>query len=61
MLAVDLPGHGRSEGVASSTIAGYATWLWEFLDAAGVRAFSLVGHSMGALIALCMAAGGPSG
>lgn len=59
VLAVDLPGHGRSEGAAPSSIAGYATWLWEFLNAAGVRAFSLVGHSMGALIALRMAAERP--
>ncbi len=59
VLAVDLPGHGRSEGGAPSSVTGYASWLWEFLDAAGVRAFSLVGHSMGALIALCMAAEQP--
>jgi pimeloyl-ACP methyl ester carboxylesterase len=59
VLAVDLPGHGRSEGVAPSDIAGYATWLGKFLDAAGVREFSLVGHSMGALFALRTAAERP--
>src|SRR3990172_11134090 len=35
-LAVDLPGHGRSEGAPLTTIGGMADWLPPFLGAAGV-------------------------
>ena len=56
VLALDLPGHGRSQGPAPESIAGYADWLASFLAAAGVAEASFVGHSMGALIALETAA-----
>ncbi len=52
VLAVDLPGHGLSEGECKSEIPGYADWLIDFLDAAGIERTALVGHSMGSLIAL---------
>jgi pimeloyl-ACP methyl ester carboxylesterase len=52
VLAVDLPGHGRSEGPLLPTVEQMAGWLMELLDAAGVGAAALVGHSMGSLIAL---------
>lgn len=58
-LAVDLPGHGRSEGVATSTIARSAEWLVRLLDRLGIGRTALVGHSMGALIALETAACAP--
>src|ERR1700687_5731281 len=51
-LAVDLPGHGKSEGAALKTIADLATWIARLLDAAGVKTVALVGHSMGSLVAL---------
>ncbi len=54
-LAVDLPGHGLSEGVAISSIAGMADWLVRFADAAGLEDIVVVGHSMGTFIALEMA------
>lgn len=55
VLAVDLPGHGGSEGPAPDTIEGYAGWMGRLLDALeGPRAI-LVGHSMGSLIALDLA------
>ncbi|MBC8267586.1 MAG: alpha/beta hydrolase [Rhodospirillaceae bacterium] len=56
VLAVDLPGHGRSEGTPPETIAGMADWLNRFMDAADVKQAILIGHSMGSLIALDMAA-----
>lgn len=56
VLAVDLPGHGRSEGEPPETITGMADWLGRFMDAAGVETATLIGHSMGSLIALDMAA-----
>ncbi|AZP14097.1 alpha/beta fold hydrolase [Undibacterium parvum] len=52
VLALDLPGHGRSKGAALSSVAAMATWLLAVLDAAGVSSAMLVGHSMGSLIAL---------
>lgn len=52
VLAVDLPGHGRSAGAALRSVEEMADWLLGLLDAAGVKSAALVGHSMGALIAL---------
>jgi pimeloyl-ACP methyl ester carboxylesterase len=46
VLAVDLPGHCKSEGEAPASV----------LDAAGVQRAALVGHSWGSLIALEAAA-----
>lgn len=56
VLAVDLPGHGRSEGAARPSIAALADWVVALLDAAGLARATLVGHSMGALVALDCAA-----
>ncbi len=56
VLAVDLPGHGRSAGAPLSSIEDMAAWLGRLLDAAGVRTAALAGHSMGALVALAAAA-----
>ncbi|MEO0317528.1 MAG: Alpha/beta hydrolase fold:Thioesterase [Pseudomonadota bacterium] len=52
VLAVDLPGHGRSDGPALDSIEAMADWLNALLDAAGVKQALLIGHSMGSLIAL---------
>ena len=59
VLAVDLPGHGRSDGPALETIDGLAAWVFDLMDAAGVSNAALAGHSMGALIALEAAARRP--
>ncbi|MDH3712447.1 MAG: alpha/beta hydrolase [Gammaproteobacteria bacterium] len=56
VLAVDLPGHGRSQGDAFDTIEANADWLADVLDAAGIERTAVVGHSMGSLIALDFAA-----
>jgi pimeloyl-ACP methyl ester carboxylesterase len=58
-LAPDLPGHGRSAGAALASIATLAEWTAALIDAAGLRAARLVGHSMGSLIALETAARHP--
>ena len=55
-VAVDLPGHGRSAGDPLASVEALADWLRDLLDALGVRAARLVGHSMGALAALECAA-----
>ena len=56
VLAVDLPGHCRSEGEAPSTVEEAAGFVAALLDAAGVAEAALVGHSWGSLIALEAAA-----
>ena len=55
VLAVDLPGHGRSGGEALG-VAAAGRWLAGLIEACGVRRSALVGHSMGSLIALEAAA-----
>jgi len=55
-LALDLPGHGRSEGPPLATIGAAASWLARVMDAAGIAKATLVGHSMGAAIAIEAAA-----
>lgn len=52
VLAVDLPGHGRSQGQAKDSVEAMAGWLLAVLDAAGVDQAMLIGHSMGSLVAL---------
>jgi pimeloyl-ACP methyl ester carboxylesterase len=51
VLAVDLPGHGRSAGPALAGIGEMADWIVAVLDRARVRTAALVGHSMGSLVA----------
>ncbi len=52
VLALDLPGHGKSEGPGLETVPAMADWLISVLDALGIERAALVGHSMGAFIAL---------
>ena len=59
VLALDLPGHGRSSGMPLADVQALADWTWAVLDAAGVAQAALVGHSMGSLIALEAAARAP--
>ena len=59
VLAIDLPGHGASKGPALTSIEAMGAWLLRVLDAKGVDQAILVGHSMGALVALEAAAQAP--
>ena len=59
VLALDLPGHGRSEGPPLTTVPDMAGWLHRAMVASGIEQAALVGHSMGALVALEAAAGRP--
>ena len=56
VLAVDLPGHGGSEGTPLCSIERYADWVASLVVTAGYGTAHLVGHSMGSLIALETAA-----
>lgn len=60
VLAVDLPGHGRSDGPALASVEAMADWINALLDEAGVQQALLAGHSMGSLIALEAAARQPA-
>ena len=56
VLAVDLPGHGRSGSEAPTSVEQAADFIAALLDAAGIERAALVGHSWGSLIALEAAA-----
>lgn len=56
VLVVDFPGHGWSEGPALASIAALSDWTASLVAAAGLKSAALVGHSMGALVALDCAA-----
>jgi pimeloyl-ACP methyl ester carboxylesterase len=58
VLAVDLPGHGRSVGAALESVEAIARWIGDLVEAAGARDVSLVGHSMGSLAVLACAGAG---
>lgn len=58
-VAIDLPGHGRSEGPALSSIQEMGDWVAAVIDALVTEQAVLVGHSMGALICLQAAAAHP--
>jgi pimeloyl-ACP methyl ester carboxylesterase len=60
VLAVDLPGHGRSEGPPISSVTGIADWLSRVLEKTKIPRCSIVGHSMGSLAALEFAARYPA-
>jgi len=56
VLAVDLPGHGRSGGDAPASVEEAAQFVEALLNSAGVKHAGLIGHSWGSLIALETAA-----
>lgn len=49
--AMDLPGHGKSEGSLLSNIEDMAKFINDFIGALSLKKFILVGHSMGGAIA----------
>ncbi len=60
VLAVDLPGHGRSDGPPLATVGEMADWVFRLLDALKIDKAAVVGHSMGSLAALECAARQPA-
>jgi len=57
--ALDLPGHGKSEGLGRQTIADYVQAIQDFMDAINLPAAVIIGHSMGSAIALQLALDAP--
>lgn len=53
VIALDLPGHGRTHAdVGDASLGFMTTWLDEAFDVLGIVEAHIVGHSMGAKIAL---------
>jgi pimeloyl-ACP methyl ester carboxylesterase len=62
LVALDLPGHGRSDGLPALCSRHFVDWVpvvLEAADAMGWRRFSLIGHSMGAGISTLVPAVAP--
>jgi len=55
ITAVELPGHGRSEGTGEQDVAAYMEWVRDMMEVFAVTKPVLVGHSLGAAIALVFA------
>jgi pimeloyl-ACP methyl ester carboxylesterase len=52
IAVLDLPGHGRSEGPGEQNVAAYVEWVKKIIDGLGIFNPLLIGHSLGAAIAL---------
>ncbi len=52
IVAIDLPGHGSSEGSGESDVGSYCLWVKILLDILQLKNVILVGHSLGAAISL---------
>lgn len=60
LIALDLPGHGRTTpDVGEASLAFMTGWLDEACDVLGINEAHIVGHSMGAKIALGFALAHP--
>ena len=55
IYTLDLPGHGKSGSTGAMAIEDYANVVEEFIDKLNLNNVSIVGHSMGACIALTAA------
>jgi pimeloyl-ACP methyl ester carboxylesterase len=60
VLAVDLPGHGKSAGAPPRLVEEAAGFVIALLDALGIQSAMLAGHSFGSLIAIEAAARAPA-
>ena len=59
ILALDLPGHGASEGKAKKTIDAYASDVIRFMDALTISQGVIAGHSMGGAVVQWMSLNNP--
>jgi pimeloyl-ACP methyl ester carboxylesterase len=55
ILAVDLPGHGRSEGKGEQEVIRYVEWVKKLIEALKLDKPVMIGHSLGAAISLTAA------
>jgi pimeloyl-ACP methyl ester carboxylesterase len=54
-LAIDLPAHGKTNGVALNSISALSEWIKKCAEVLELKKLSIVGHSMGSLIGLELA------
>ena len=59
IVAVNLPGHGHSGGNGEKDVASYCVWIKKLLEVLDLKKPVLVGHSLGAAIALRFAISHP--
>ena len=52
ILAIDLPGHGNSEGPSLESIEEISEWLNKIINNIGIKSLSILGHSQGCLEAI---------
>ncbi len=55
VVAVDLPGHGKSGGAGEEAVEAYMAWVRDTITAFKLPRPVLVGHSLGAAISLTLA------
>ncbi len=60
IYALDLPGHGKSEGIGRQSIPDYARCVLDFMASLKIQKAVFVGHSMGGAIALWLGIHNPS-
>ena len=59
VYAFDLPGHGRSDGAALTSVESISDWIKSAMDTLEIPTAAIVGHSMGSLVGICFAARHP--
>ena len=59
VIAIDLPGHGKSAGIGRQSIEDYVEAVIDFMDELDIPSAVIVGHSMGSAIALQMTLDAP--
>ena len=52
VLAIDLPGHGNSEGICLKSIEEISDWLEKVFNELNISKITIIGHSQGCLEAL---------
>jgi len=55
IAAIDLPGHGQSDGSGEQDVPAYVAWVKKLLEGLGIAKPVLIGHSLGAAICLSFA------
>jgi pimeloyl-ACP methyl ester carboxylesterase len=55
IVAIDLPGHGQSDGAGERDVPAYVAWVKKLLKEHGIAKPVLIGHSLGAAICLSFA------
>ena len=52
VLAIDLPGHGNSDGPALKSIQEISDWVKNLMKVVNVNKIIIVGHSQGSLVGI---------